>query len=204
MASAAHISGMPMYRATWTWSGFSGAPGYTNLYFLDPDPISQSGLDQTGARSRTFWAAVAPYLPTGVTVTMPTVLEEITAANGELVAEHVFPGGASVAGSAGGTYHSSSGACVTWHSPFVVNGRKLRGRTFIVPLGNQVFSANGTLSDSIRDSLVAAGNALANAATGIDLAIWHRPTPGLDDGAVAGVSHCTVNDRGAVLRSRRD
>lgn len=193
-----------MYRATWTWSGFSGAPGYTNLYFLDPDPISQAGLDQTGARTHVFWAAVAPYLPTGVTVTMPNILEEVQSDDGELVAEHVFPGGTAVNGSAGGTYASYAGACITWHSAFVVNGRKLRGRTFLVPLGNQVFSANGTLSDSVQLAIQNAGNALANATTGIDLGVWHRPTPGLSDGSVAGVSHCRVNDKGAVLRSRRD
>lgn len=199
-----HSLGMPFYRATWVWSGFSGAPGYTTLNFLDPDPISQSGLDQTGARSHTFWAAIAPYLPTGVSVTMPNTLEEVLSSNGELVAEHVFPGGTTVNGSAGNTYSSAVGACVTWRSPFVVNGRKLRGRTFLVPLGSQVFSADGTLSDSIRLNIQNAGNALANATTGIDLAVWHRPTAGLSNGNAAGVSHCTVNDKGAVLRSRRD
>lgn len=193
-----------MYRATWTWGGFSGAPGYTTLYFLDPDPISQAGLDQTGARTHTFWAAIAPYLPTGVSVTMPTILEEVQSDDGELVVEHIFPGGTTVNGSAGNTYSSAMGACVTWHSPFVINGRKLRGRTFLVPLGSQVFSANGTLSDSIQLAIQNAGNALANATTGIDLGIWHRPTPGLSDGSVAGVTHCRVNDKGAVLRSRRD
>lgn len=195
---------MPMYRATWTWSGFSGAPGYTNLYFLDPDPISQAGLDETGARSRTFWGALGPYLPTGVTITMPTLLQEIQSDNGELIQEHIFPGGTPVSGSAGNQYASASGACITWHSIGIINGRKLRGRTFLVPLGNQVFSADGTLSDSIRASIQTAANALANATTGIDLAVWHRPTPGLSDGAAAGVTHGTVNDKGAILRSRRD
>lgn len=200
-----HSAAMPLYRATWTWSGFSGAPGYTNLHFLDPDPITQTGLTETGARTHVFWAAVAPYFPTGVTVTMPQVLEEIDTGSGELIAEHTFPGGTPVNGSSGGGYSSAAGACITWNSVGIVNGRKLRGRTFLVPLSSAVFESNGTLASGMPESLVAKGNALANADTGIDLAVWHRPTtPGGTDGIAAGVVNCTVRDKTAILRSRRD
>lgn len=207
MAYAAHSWEMPMYRATHTWAGFSGAPGYTTLYFLDPDPISESGINQTALRVHNFWAAIGPYLPIGVSISMPTVLEEVTSDDGELVAEHTWPGGTTVNGAAGNTYSSAVGACITWNSIGIVNGRRLRGRTFLVPLGSQVFAADGTLSDSIRGSIQTAGNTLANAdalAGGIDLAVWHRPTAGLSDGSAAGVVNCTVRDKTAVLRSRRD
>jgi hypothetical protein len=187
-----------------TWGGFSGAPGYTTLHFLDPDPISQAGIDETAARNHTFWAAVAPQFPTGVQVTFPSVLEEIDTATGELLQELAFPGGTAVNGVAGAEYASASGCCITWHSIGIVNGRKLRGRTFLVPLGSQAFSSNGTMADADRTLILNAANALADASTGIDLAVWHRPTPGGSDGVAAGVTTASINDKGAILKSRRD
>jgi hypothetical protein len=199
-----YASGMPLYRCTMTWAGFVGAPGYTTLHFLDPDPITQAGIDQTAARNNAFWQALEPHLPGPVTITMPTILEEIDTATGELLDEHTFPGGTLADGAGSSVYSAAAGACINWNTVGIVNGRRLRGRTFIVPLQASSYESDGTLTTVARDALVTAGNNLANATTGIDLAVWHRPSPGGSDGVAAGVTSCSVNDRGAVLRSRRD
>lgn len=187
-----------------TWSGFSGAPGYTNLHFLDPDEITETGANETSVRNRAFWQAISVYLPIGVTVTMPAFLEHIDTGSGELIAEVPWAQGAAVNGSSSSNYSSATGGCITWRTVGVVNGRKLRGRTFLVPLGNGTFDTNGTLLAAVVTGMTTAGNNLANATTGIDLAVWHRPAPGGTDGIAAGVTSCSVTDKTAVLRSRRD
>jgi hypothetical protein len=189
-----------------TWAGFSGAPGYTNMHFLDPDPISESGVNQTALRLHNFWDALEVYLPGPVTITLPSVLEEIDTGTGELIGEIPFVPGTVIDGSGSSVFASSTGACINWNTVGIVNGRRLRGRTFLVPLHGSAFDISGTLVDTTRTAIVAAGNALADASVGlgIDLAVWHRPSPGGSDGIAAGVTGCTVNDRGAVLRSRRD
>lgn len=202
-SSAQHFP-MPLYRATWTWSGFSGGPGYTNFHFLDPDPISQAGIDQTAARARTFWNAVKAFLPSTVTITEPTTFEEIDTGTGELLSENTWPGGAPLVGVLVGNYSAAVGACISWNTIGIVNGRKLRGRTFLVPLGSAAFDTAGTLKDADRTTMLNAANAFADASTGIDLAVWHRPQPNGSDGVAAGVTTANITDKTAVLRSRRD
>ena len=203
----AHHSSMPLYRATWTWSGFPGAPGYTTFHFLDPDPISESGINQTALRARNFWEAVDGLMPSTVKIDEPQILEEIDTATGTLIQELSWPGGSQMTGAMVGKYSSAVGAAITWNTVGVINGRRLRGRTFLVPMGMNSFETDGTLGPTERTTILNAGNALADASVGlgIDLAVWHRPTsPGGTDGAAAGVTGCTVKDKTAVLRSRRD
>lgn len=205
---SAHSLSMPLYRAQWRWTGFTGSPGYTTLHFLDPDPISQAGIDQTAARARTFWTAIKAHLPSSVVVNEPTILEEIESTTGALVAEHTMPAGTPHTGVLAGNFSSAVGACISWNGFGILNGRRMRGRTFLVPLGANAFDPDGTLDDAVRTSIVSAGNALADAGElgdGIDLAVYHRPSAvGAADGVASGVVNCSVNDRGAVLRSRRD
>jgi hypothetical protein len=196
-----------MYRATMTWTGFTGSPGYSNMYFVDPDPISEVGLTETAVRLHNFWDAMEPYLPLSVRVNLPNVLEEIVATTGELVAEHSFIPGTVIAGAGTANFASAVGACINWRTIGIINGRKLVGRTFMVPLAASAYQSDGTIVDATRTALQNAAVTYADAGPGlgIDGAVWHRPSaPGASDGAVAGITTATVGDRVAVLRSRRD
>jgi hypothetical protein len=195
---------MPLYRATWTWSGFPGGPGYTNFHFIDPDAISPVGLTETAARARAFWTAVKALMPSTVTITEPSTFDEIETSTGTLIGEAAWPGGAPLVGAMVGKYSSAVGACVTWNTDLVIDGGRLRGRTFLVPLGMNALDTDGTIGNADRTTILNAALAFADASTGIDLAVYHRPSPGLNDGAASGVRNANVNDKTAVLRSRRD
>lgn len=206
-SSTAHSSPMPLYRATLTWTGFTGSPGYTTMHFLDPDPVSESGLVQTAVRLHNFWDALEFYLPQSVRINLPSVLEEIDTGTGELIQELPFEPGTVIAGGGGQTFASVAGACITWNTVGIVNGRRLRGRTFIVPMSANHYQDDGSLVDASRTAIQAAANTYADASAGlgIDGAVWHRPTtPGGSDGAAAGITSAVVRDRVAVLKSRRN
>jgi len=197
---------MNMNRMTMTWSGFSGAPGYTNLHFSAALTPTSTELSQTATKVHDFFYAWRSFLPNAVTINFPSELEEFSTTTGELVGTHGFTAPAAVVGTGGSAVFSSAvGACVNWKTNTVVNGRKLRGRTFMVPLQSlPSFDADGSLNPSARLTMLTACTNLMNDATGLPLFIWHRPSPGGSDGAAGSVTATTINDKTAVLRSRRD
>lgn len=104
-------------------------------------------------------------------------------------------------GQATGVYSRAAGAVINWNTGAVVGRRRLRGRTFWVPLVGSAFDANGVLLPSTISTIQnAAANLIeASADTGAPLGVW-SPTHGVTHTATS-VSVPTV---GAILRSRRD
>lgn len=101
-----------------------------------------------------------------------------------------------------GSYPGPVGASVQWLTDSVKNGRRVRGRTYLVPLSNRAFDNEGTLDEGARTTLQVAANVLV-LSTDLGLCVWSRPVNG-----VGGSSHLVtgaiVADKSAVLRSRRD
>jgi hypothetical protein len=108
-----------------------------------------------------------------------------------------------VNGGGSGAYSAPSGAVLHWLTGTVRNGRRLRGRTFIVPLANSNYEANGTLAAGTITAIQNAGLALMDEAT-TRLVVYGRPAPNAADGVAALVTGARVPDMAAVLRSRRD
>lgn len=188
------------------WDGFSGAPGYTNLHFLLADTPTGTQLSETSAKVRTFFDAWKTLLPNIVQIGFPSEIEQFDTASGELEGSFAITAGATVQGTGGSAVFSSVvGACVNWKTDAVVNGRKLRGRTFMVPLQSlPSFDTTGSLGVAALITMRAAATALVNDTSGMPFVVWHRPSPGGTDGASGTVVAATVNDMTAVLRSRRD
>jgi hypothetical protein len=197
---------MNMNRMTMTWSGFSGAPGYTNMYFSAATAPTSTQLNETAAKVRAYFYAWRSFLPNAVTVNFPSEMEEFSTTNGELITSRAVTPGATVTGIGGSAVFSSAvGACVNWKTDTVVSGRKLRGRTFMVPLQSlPSFDTDGSLNPSSRLTMLSAAAALVADTTGLPFFIWHRPSPGGTDGAAGAVTATTINDKTAILRSRRD
>jgi len=105
-------------------------------------------------------------------------------------------------GNATGSYSAPSGAVITWLTGLVHQGRRVRGRTFLVPIANQQLDTNGTLGSAFLTNLRTA--AAAYIATAVNPCIWARPDPGTTNGAAFTVAAASVADKVAVLTSRRD
>ena len=187
-----------------TWAGFSGAPGYTNMYFLNPEVPDQATLDALGVRVRGFFATLGSALPSNVTISFPTEVDQFNTTTGELEDTLPIAKPSGVSGIASGNYSSAVGMCVNWKTGTIVNGRRLRGRTFLVPLASAAYDSDGTLNGTHLTNMRAAADLLISEQTNLVLAIWAKPGLLRPEGVSAQVASASINDKTAVLRSRRD
>ena len=197
-----------MLKVKVRWSGFIGSPGWSNFYFGGPDDSfnTAADADPVADRVEAFFNAIKLKFPPAVNFTVQSDVEVISAATGDLL--NVHSAGARTPIASGGTaaaYSGTSGACITWRTAGVRNGRRVRGRTFLVPLVNGIYQSDGTIDPSHLNDLVTQGNTLAiPAAGGIPMGIWSRPSaPGASDGEFHPITSVSVPDLAAVLRSRR-
>lgn len=202
----------PIYRVKMNWTGFPGAPGLSVFHFRDFDTEPGAGLSEAGAQAATarvdtFITAVVPYLPQGVMLRSDTEVEVIEETTGQLEDTYSVTPAAAKTGamSTANGFSAPSGAVINWRTQGVRNGRRIRGRTFLVPLGSGSYQADGTLSTAAVAGLAAAANALVESSGSPDLGVYARPSgPGASDGNWVVASSATVPDMAAVLRSRRD
>jgi hypothetical protein len=193
---------MALARINCAWQNWPGAPGVTTFY-TQGAPFS---TDIDGIRA--FFDAIKAYLPTGLTIQVPTSGDMINEADGKITTSWTTVATpAVVTGSNVGTYAGNAGACVHWLTAGVVAGRRVRGRSFLVPLVG-AFEANGSLAATPLSTITSAAAALVTAAT--SLAVWARPftpEPGDNKPARAGTLHDVIGSRvpdlAVSLRSRR-
>lgn len=185
-----------LFKITALWQNWPGAPGYTNFYSLEAGAIAPQ-VDAI----RAFFFALQGIIPSGITVTVQPSGDQINDANGNITgAWSVSPAPAVVTGSAGGTFAGNAGAVVSWRTNGVVANRRVRGRSFLVPLASTVYDSNGLTTAAITTIQGAASTLVTAAAP--NLAVWSRPTP-LRSGSSHPITSSTVPDLSASLRSRR-
>lgn len=193
---------MTIHRVQAVWTGFPGAPGYSSFYFR---PFTGGGdVDQAIGRVRGFFAEWRRLLPLGVSIQVQATVEEVDETTGMLTGyldgEEVEP---VLTSTAGNDFAGPAGAVVNWLTGTVRNGRRVRGRTFLVPLGLNAYDSDGTLGDTALSDLRAGANILLSTEFEQELVVWARPNGG-SPGEAASVTGHRVPDMAAVLRSRRD
>jgi hypothetical protein len=194
-----------MYKTTTVWSGFQGAPGYTVMYFDPAGAHTEAGAGAANGRVRTFFAFLQQYLSTSTTLTFNQNVDQVDPVTGELVNSFSPTQPGILIGTGTANQAAAAGACVTWRTPKIVAGKRLRGRTFIVPLSVGAYEPNGTLTgNALGDLRTAAAALVADSPLAPPrLCVWHRPIA--KTGGDLGIANAaTVADKTAVLTSRRD
>ena len=186
-----------MMRFHCAWQNWPGAPGVSTFY-------AESGADISTITDalRAFWQSFVTYLPTGLTIQVPSTGDIISDTTGAITG--AWSDGTPVAvvtGTAAGVYAGNAGAVVHWLTGAVINGRRLRGRTFLVPLIGSAYDANGSLSATTITAITNAATTLV-AAIGTNLLVWHRPVPPMN-GSSADIVGFRIPDLAVSLRSRR-
>lgn len=201
-------------RARVVWNGFSGGPGVNTLHFgVTPEQNADAAQTILDAL-KTFYTGLNIYMPTGVSISFESQLEVINAENGQI--ENIVSASppAPVTGSGSGGYSSGAGMCVHWITQDFRKGRRVRGRSFMVPLSAQAFDTTGTLNNTLITTMQGLGATLA-ANEAVQLSIFRRPvmtetTNTVEDPLVAipGSQHrvtaVRISDKGAYLTSRRE
>lgn len=189
------------------WTGFIGAPGYTNLYFRDftAGALDQAMADGFTAKVDVWLDAWVSSLPTTVSILVDPTIDVLEESTGELENFLTVSPDTARTGSGAGNYAAPAGACVNWSTNGVKNGRRVRGRTFMVPLTSAATQSDGTIATSNLTALRAATTTFISPTGAGDLGVWSRPSaPGATDGVWYVVTAFSLPDKVAILTSRRD
>ena len=182
-----------LYRVRTALTGFPGGPGVATMYFLD--------VATAVASVDTFWADVHDRYPEVMSAHVENAGDIIEDTTGDLTGAWSATAVGSHAGGGTGPYAAPAGACITWNTGTIANHRRLRGRTFIVPMNSDRFEDDGSLDPATITILQNAANALITSQSE-SFVIYHRKNGGVGSNGL--VTSATVHDKVAVLRSRRD
>lgn len=193
---------MRLHRVVVEWSGDCIEGRAVNVLHFDATEQDAPPV----AAIRAAYQGMSAQLPSGVTVRVPGEGETIEDTTGNLTGVWQDATPAAVTGGVVPQAAAGVGACVTWATGGIVDGlkgpRRLRGRTFLVPLANACFDNDGTLTTVARADIEAFALDMLQAG---GLGIWHRPTtPGGTDGTSYAALAGKVTDKPAFLSSRRD
>lgn len=187
---------MAMYRIQAGWQNWPGAPG-VSTFFQDP-AVGQPNPEAI----RVFFDALKGYLPTGLQIQVQGSGDMIEESSGAIAGSwDVATTPSAVVGTATGPYAGNAGAVVHWLTNTVAGGRRVRGRTFLVPLVPAVaFDSSGSLATALQGALRVAAEAMRTTTPG-HFVVWHRP--GVGAGSKAAIIDTRIPDLSVSLRSRR-
>lgn len=155
-----------------------------------------------------FFNAMSPRLPGSLELSIDPNVVIMQDTDGEAQQFLFLTGLPTIATGISGTpYAAPAGAMIQWETGAVVRGRRLRGRTFLVPLASNAFQADGTLSAATMDDLGDAAEVITRT-TGAQFLVWSRPVRAAggaitEEGLSRRINSATIPDRAAILTSRR-
>lgn len=185
---------MKRYRVTW-----SGAPvvGPSISTFYESPESGVGGADDLV----TFFTSIADRIALNVQILVPSSGDLVESTTGDLVGTWSDPGtGGSVSTTGNSGFTNGVGARVVWNTGGLFGGRRVRGSTFIVPLGIDAYEGAGNITATMLGDLQAAADALV--ASDTPFGVWSRPN-GTAPGEFNEWTSARVPDAVSWLRSRR-
>lgn len=147
-----------------------------------------------------FYNSCKGNMPSSLTITMPTGGELIDDATGALTGVWTGGPGTSLVGSDPGGYAKGVGGRVVWETAGITGGRRVRGSTFMIPLGAGAYDTAGTLASILISNWQTAANLVISGNP--DFCVWSKPAAGRP-GKSSVVTAATIPDLVSTLRSRR-
>lgn len=176
-----------------TWSGLNGLPGLSVFY--------TAAADDATANLGTFFGAIKAFFPGSLSWSIPAAGDEISDVTGQLVGGWSGGTSSSTSGTGGTSYASGTGTYMQWGTATIVNGRRLKGRTFLAPMSTTQYDTDGTMNNT---SVATINTAAATLVATNKLRIFHRPLTGTFTGGTSDVVTSGVcADKVTSLRTRR-
>ena len=176
------------------WKNLIGTPGVSTFFSLDPVAFYPLCRD--------FFDDLKTYFPSDLDWNFESDGDYIDPLNGDLTGAWTATPLGDIAATLTGGYGAPAGAIVHWNTGTILDGHKLRGRTYLVPIHGSQFGGDGQIASTTLANLQAAATAFVTAAAA-NFVVWHRPTDA-HVGGYAQVTSAKVSSKVAVLRSRRD
>lgn len=188
---------MGIFQVRTEFSGTSGTPYLNTLYFDSAVGSAQQCVDAVGA----FWGAVDAQCHQDLSWVTEADVEEINEVTGQPQTINSTTPASGSGALTGDILPTANQALVAWTTSNFINGRRVRGRTFI-PAIPEVNAVGGLLATTARNAIQTAADALISDIN-TQFVIWHRPVLGAG-GDSPTVQTASVRSQFAVLRSRRD
>jgi len=193
---------MPYTQITARYTGFQGAPGYIRMKFTGA--LTTAEANSAAANWKTFLSSLALLGPSGSSITFDTAAQTYTDLGVQTGEVSITSVPTPINPLSTKAYAGGSGAVINWLTNGFHLGRKVRGRTFLVPLTSDAFEQNGTLLASTVTNIAAAGVTFAGTTPQPVIVSIKTSGGGVTSGFVSPIVGATVPDRSAILRSRRD
>jgi hypothetical protein len=204
---------MPIMRVKTRWNIPGAGTAYTILHFGSGtgEAVTDTEASNSTLAVSTFFNSIRTLLPAQVTLNIESDVEVIDVATGDLQGAVTSANRDPIVGGASGTanWAAPAGVCITWSTGGIrqvsSGPRRVRGRTFIVPLASSAYATDGTIDSSPLTTLNSAATALRGNFNNQQFVIYGRP--GLNDtppGVVHSVTGHRITDQVAILRSRRN
>lgn len=153
------------------------------------------------AALQAFWTTVKDVMAHQVTVQVSHIAEAITVETGEITGTQVFTAQTALVGASSQEWVPGVGTRIKWQTDSFVAGRRVKGATFVVPLGRTAYESAGAITAGVLSTLQGAAEDLITDLED-NLVIYSRPTTE-HAGAASVVVGAAVPDAVSWLRSRR-
>lgn len=205
-----------LLRYTVTGDGWPGAPSINQYYFLcNGDVVDQEIADDAWDRVRAAWEQLKTLNPNYVTHDLSRDMELLNFETGQLQDVLVHVGGDQLIEGVGTglSLPPAAAMCLNLNTDNFIEGRKVRGRSFISPISQGSSDADGTPTAAAIAIVAAVSELLKDDESFIaQYCVWSRPREASEgppvvearDGAVSTVKSITMPNQFATLRSRRD
>lgn len=171
--------------------------GVSTFYTSNSDPTAF----YTAVRA--FFVTAAASLASGSTLVFYGSGDTIDESSGEINGSWSMTKPANVLTSGSSNWAAGVGCRVVWSTSGITRGRRVKGSTFLVPLGGNLYDGLGSIADGTVTALQTAATTLAAADSG-SMRIYTRPNAKLGTvGKANAVTGASVPDAVSWLRSRR-
>lgn len=181
------------------WTGGPIGAGATVLHFVSIG--SGVAAQQIADAVRVLFDSIKAFVPATVTWSFDSEMKQL-GDDGTLLAVYAVTPPANVQATGAGAYAAGTGLMVRHTTGTILGGRRIQGRTFIVPLLGSSYATTGVIGGATQTAVTAAFQALRATVNGFGtpLAVWSRKnvttTPTSGSAAVSRVSTlATRNDR---------
>lgn len=184
------------------WSGSRIGQGFTVFNLNGTDASTSTEINAAAAAIRKWFQSFQATIPDDVTISFPSEILVKDPSTMELEGVKAVTAPANVTGSFSSSYAANAGRLVKWQTGQVLGGRRITGRTFLVPSGG-IFDVNGNVSGTVIGTDATAHTTLLSELTAsIPLVVVAKGTV-TDYVPVAVTSGATLG-RPTNLRSRND